>query len=56
MYVGNSLYCLGQGLGASLSKKYSDIIEEFGGKVDTRTGDEIALDIINKAGLKVVSE
>lgn len=54
MYVGNSLYCLGQGLGASLSKKYSDIVEEFDKKQDNKTGDEIVAKVIKNAGLKVV--
>ena len=32
--------------------RYSDLINR---KVDDRTGDEIAMDIINRAGLKVKS-
>lgn len=51
-YVGDSLYCLQNGF--ALQVKYSDIFKTK--KLDTRSGEEIAADIIKKAGLKVVKE
>lgn len=49
LYVGDSLYCI-QNQNMALTVKYSDLISQK--KVDTRTGDEIVLDIINRANLK----
>lgn len=40
--------------GSYLTKRYADIIKP--GPVDSRTGEEIAADVIKKAGLKVVSK
>lgn len=58
MYVGNSLYCIGKGLGCGLSKQYSDIVMESNGekKEETKTGDEVVAKVVKNAGLKVVSK
>lgn len=54
MYVGNSLYCLGQAIGSGLSVKYSDIAETK--HKDKMTGDEVVAKVVKNAGLKVVSK
>lgn len=40
-----------ESLGVSVNKNYIDIIEVR--EVEEKTGDEIALDVIKRAGLKV---
>ena len=49
-YISDSLFYIGQNM--HLTKKYRDIIHPP--KEDTRTGDEIAMDVITRAGLKVI--
>lgn len=57
MYVGNSLYCIGKGLGCGLSKQYSDIVKGTNEeKQDKMTGDEVVAKVVKNAGLKVVSK
>lgn len=52
VYVADSLYY--QAENKQLTKRYMDIIRPK--PVDTRTGDEIALDVITRLGLKVDNE
>lgn len=49
-YVANSMWFSARG--QCIEKKYTDLIKNE--KVDERSGDEIALDIIEKAGLTLV--
>lgn len=51
-YVADSLYCLQVG-DRQMNNAYSDIVDN---KIDTRSGEEIAADIIKRAGLKVVNK
>lgn len=46
MYVTDSLHY--QGEGKMLTSRWADVVQR---KVDTRTGDEIVMDVINGAGL-----
>lgn len=48
LYVTDSLYY--QAENKHLSVRYKDIIQPK--KIDTRSGDEIALEVINRLGLK----
>lgn len=50
IYVTDSLYLQGQG--KAFSRRYSDLIKPAA--IDTRTGDEIAEDIIKKLGITVI--
>lgn len=47
-YVTDSMYYKGQNM--HIGAKYSELLNH---KIDNRTGDEIALDVIMKANLKV---
>ena len=49
-YITDSLYGLGQG--KAMSKRWIEMLDERDKKPDTRTGDEIALYVIENAGLK----
>lgn len=51
MYMGDSLFCLQNQ--RAMKTRLSEIMTR---KVDNRSGDEIAADIIKRAGLKVVKE
>lgn len=51
IYVTDSLYLNGQN--QRFVKRYSEFIGLTQNEVDTRTGDEIAEDIIKRAGLEV---
>lgn len=52
IYVGNALCAISQG--KQMVRTYSDIVDPV--PVDERTGDEIALEIIRRAGLEVSGE
>lgn len=47
VYVADSLYCAPRN--KQLNKRYAEIIDRT--KVDTRSGDEIAAEVIERAGL-----
>jgi len=47
MYMTDSLHYQGQG--KVITSRWADAVEH---RVDTRTGDEIAMDVIRRAGLK----
>lgn len=49
IYITDSLYANGQG--KALTARYYDLIHPK--EIDPRSGDEIALDVINRLGLKV---
>jgi len=50
VYTSEVLKSIAETLGVKMYKSYTDIINRI--PEDTRTGDEIALDIITRAGLK----
>lgn len=49
IYASDMLKAIAESLGAEVNERYVDLINN---DVDTRTGDEIAADIIKRAGLK----
>lgn len=49
-YTSDMLKAMAEGLGAQVNYRFSDMIKTE--KEDTRSGDEIALEVIRKAGLK----
>ena len=49
-YVTDVLKVIAESWGATISDRYADLVERK--PQDTRTGDEIALDVIRRAGLK----
>lgn len=51
LYITDSLYYGFQG--KVLGKRYAEIIKGKAHKEDTKTGDDIAADIINRMGLKL---
>lgn len=51
-YIADSLYY--QGHGKVLTTMYNDLIDPK--PVDNRSGDEVAMDVINKLGLKYVGD
>lgn len=51
IYVADLLKSVAEFCGAEVNYRYADIISVR--EKDTRTGDEIALEVIQKAGLKV---
>lgn len=56
-YIAESLYCIAENTaayvgGVHMTQKYSDLISQK--PRDTRTGEQIAADVISKLGLKVV--
>lgn len=57
-YITDTLKCLNDNLakvigGSSIKARYYDLLEAGSQKESEKTGDEIALEIIKKAGLKV---
>lgn len=54
VYVSDILSVIAQSIGAEVYTSYVELINPE--KVDRRTGDEIALDIIKRAELKVKNE
>ena len=57
VYMAECLYCIAENTakyvgGVHMTQKYTDIINKK--PQDTRTGAEIAADVINRLGLKVV--
>ena len=40
--------------GKTTAKRYAEKLQHTGGQKDDRTGDEVAADLINRMGLKVV--
>lgn len=58
VYITDTLKCLNDNVakvvgGSALKARYYDLLEEGNKKEIEKTGDEIALEIIRKAGLKV---
>lgn len=51
VYTAELLKTIAECVGVTVNKKYTDIIDIT--PPDTRTGDEVALDVIKRAGLKV---
>ena len=51
VYITDSFYLQGQG--KAFSKRFYELIKQRRA-TDNRTGDEIAADVINKMGLKVI--
>ena len=49
IYVTDCLYILSKTQGAEMRHRYADLFKPQ----DTRTGDEIAMDIITRAGLQI---
>ena len=49
IYITDSLYCIGRN--KMLEKRYYDVINPP--KIDNRSGNEIAVDVIQRLGLKV---
>lgn len=49
IYASDMLKAIAEGVGFEVNMRYADIIND---EVDTRTGDEIAAEIIEKAGLR----
>ena len=53
-YTADILKALAESMGVEVERRYADIISNK--PVDNRTGDEIALDVITRAGLKVKND
>lgn len=50
-YVTDLIKSIAESIGVEVNDRYADLIDNT--SKDTRTGDEIALDVIKRAGLKV---
>ena len=50
-YVTDLIKSIAESIGVEVNDRYADLIDNT--PKDTRTGDEIALDVIKRAGLKV---
>lgn len=53
VYVTDSLQNIGKGVGCYITTRYADSIHIA--QKDNRTGDEIAADVIKRAGLEVIA-
>lgn len=51
IYVTDVIKCIAESMGNEIDYRFIELIDS--NTVDNRTGDEIALDIIKRAGLKV---
>lgn len=49
-YTSDMLKAVAEGMGATVNSRFADLLENE--PQDERTGDEIALDVIKRAGLK----
>lgn len=54
IYICESLFAHGEN--KRLSMHYADMIKRGNRKVDNRTGDEIAIDVIQRFGLRIEDE
>lgn len=52
VYVAESLRLAPQG--RALAKPYAEVVASLGERPDTRTGEEIAADVITRLGLEVI--
>lgn len=56
LYSADMLRVIGETMGAKVSKKFADIVMPEMLQQDTRSGDEIATDVIRRLGLVVKSD
>ena len=56
LYSADMLRVIGETMGVKVSKKFADIVMPEMLQQDTRSGDEIAADVIRRLGLVVKSD